>query len=302
MGAEIKIYSDSACTTELSGTPYEIDMGELDGTNGETYTTSILVKNTGDETAGAVTLTETSDTDARGTYSLDDITYANSLNLGTMAAGAIVRVYIKVVVAASTTTQLDEALNFAIAGTGTSKTVACTYDITTMLDDVKTLLRISNTAYDTEIDDLILAAKADLQLSGLLGEKILDTDTLIKRAIYTYCKANFGWDNPDADRLQKSYDMLKNHMSLSRDYAFYAVTFAVVNASAVAIDEAKIIFNDTTKYTNASGQAVFYVRAGNNYEYEITHDDYADYVDADGDWYNVDITASTTINITMTSG
>jgi hypothetical protein len=96
--------------------------------------------------------------------------------------------------------------------------------------------------------------------------------------------------------------MLKNHMSLSRDYAYYAVTFTVVNASAVAIDEAKITFNDVTKYTNTSGQAVFYVRAGNNYEYEITHDDYADYVDADGDWYNVDITASTTISITMASG
>lgn len=300
MAALLKIYSDSACTVELTGTPYALDLGEFDGTNGETKTTSILVKNTGADSAGAVALTETSDTDARGSYSLDDITYsATSLSLGTMAAGAIVRVYIKVIVAASTLTHTNEPLSFTVAGTGTSKSVAATYDISTLLDEVKTALRISSTATDTEIDDLILAAKADLQLCGLLGEFILVTDALIKRAIVTYCKANFGWDNPEADRFQRSYDMLKNHMSLSLDYAFYAVTFTVVDDSAVAIDEAMILFDGTTKYTNTSGIAIFYVRAGNNYEYQITHEDYADYVDSEGEWYNVDITASTAISITM---
>lgn len=168
-----------------------------------------------------------------------------------------------------------------------------------LLSDVKTALRISSTDLDDEINDLILAAKADLQLSGLLGEKILDTDALIKRAIVVYCKANFGWDNPEADRFEKSYQMLKNHMSLSLDYAYYAVTFTIVDSSDVAIDEAEIVFDGVTKYTNSLGVAVFYVRAGNNYEYQITHEDYADYVDADGDWYNVDITASTAIDITM---
>jgi hypothetical protein len=300
MGAELKIYTDAACLNELSAAA--MDFGELDGTNGETYITSVIVKNTGDATAGTVTLTETADTDSRGTYSIDDITYANSsLSLGAIAAGASIRVYIKVVVAASTTTQLAETLNFTVAGTVTSKTFSATYDIVTMLDDVKTLLRMSNDAYNTEIDDLILAAKADLQLSGLLGEKILNTDALIKRAIYAYCKANFGWNNPDAVRLQQSYDMLKNHMSLSSEYAFYAVTFAVTDESAVAIDEAKIVFDGVTKYTNSQGIAIFYVRKGDNYEYQITHDDYIDYVDSDNEWYNVDILASTTVSVTMTT-
>jgi hypothetical protein len=300
LAAELKIYSDSACTAELSGTPYELDLGELDGTNGETYTTSVLVKNTGADTAGVVTLTETSDTDSRGSYSLDDITYStSSLSLGTLAAGASIRVYIKVVVAAATDTQLDEALNFTVAGTGTSKSVEATYTVSTILDAIKTTLRISGTDTDSEIEDLILAVKADLQLSGLLGEKILVTDALIKRAIVVYCKANYGWDNPEADRFEKSYQMLKNHMSLSRDYAFYAVTFTVVDSDGAAIDEAEIVFDGTTKYTNTSGIAVFYVRAGDNYEYQITHEDYADYVDSDGEWYNVDISASTAISITM---
>lgn len=302
MAAELKIYSDSACTTELSGTPYSLDLGTLDGTNGEVKTTSILIKNTGDATNNTVVLTETLDTDARGQYSLNDITYhQTTIALGNMVAGAIVRVYIKLTVVALTETHDDEPLNFTITGVVANKSVAATYSITTILDTIKTVLRISNTAYDDEITDLIDAAKADLQLSGLMGEKILMTDTLIKRALTTYCKANFGWSNPEAERFQKAYDMLKNHMSLSIDYAFFAVTFVVVNESAEAIDDAVVVFDGFEKITNSSGTAVFYIRAGNSIEYEISHEDYADYVDADGENYNVDITASTTINVIMTS-
>jgi hypothetical protein len=300
VAAELKIYSNSACAIELTGTPYELDLGDLDGTNGETYITSILVKNTGNATNSSVVLTETSDVDARVQYSLDDIAYhQTTITLGDMDAGEIVRVYIKVTVATDTDTHDDEPFNFTIAGASASKSVAGTYSITTILDTVKTALRISNTAYDDEIDDLIDAAKADLQLSGLLGEKILLTDALIKRAVVTYCKANFGWNNPDAERLQQSYDMLKNHMSLSQDYAYYAVTFVVKNSSNVAIDEAEITFNGTTKYTNALGIAIFYIRSGDNYQYEISADGYQDYVDSDGNNYNVDVSASSIINITM---
>lgn len=166
-----------------------------------------------------------------------------------------------------------------------------------LIDDVKQTLRITSTAYNTEIGDLILAAKADLGICGLLT--ISETDALIKRAIILYCKANFGY-NPDSGKLQASYESLRNHLSMSIDYAYFAVTFTVKNASAVAIDEAEIIFNGEYELTNASGVAIFYVRAGNNYEYTITHEDYQDYLDADGDPYNTDIAATTAINITMT--
>lgn len=90
-----------------------------------------------------------------------------------------------------------------------------------ILDDVKVALRISNTAYDSEISDLINAAKSDLALSGVL--KVDDTDPLIKRALIVYCKANFGWNNPDAERFQLSYDLLKGHLSLSQEYTKEAV-------------------------------------------------------------------------------
>lgn len=85
-----------------------------------------------------------------------------------------------------------------------------------MLSKVKTALRISNAAFDEEIQDLIDAAKLDLLISGV--GVIEETDPLIKRAILTYCKANFGFDNPDSVRLQKAYDSLKVHMSLVGDY------------------------------------------------------------------------------------
>lgn len=89
-----------------------------------------------------------------------------------------------------------------------------------MIESIKTALRISNTAFDAEINDLILAARSDLKLSGVLESKVNDdTDALIKRAIVVYCKANFGWNNPDAERLQQSYNMLKCHLALSQEYA-----------------------------------------------------------------------------------
>jgi uncharacterized phage protein (predicted DNA packaging) len=87
-----------------------------------------------------------------------------------------------------------------------------------LIDDIKDILRVSGNDLDTEILDLIEAAKADLQLSGVHSTKVNDADPLIKRAITVFCKANFGWDNPEADRFQKSYDMLKQHLTLSTEY------------------------------------------------------------------------------------
>jgi|SRR5690606_40161094 len=90
-----------------------------------------------------------------------------------------------------------------------------------LLDDIKTALRISptNTAFDSEIEDLIDAAKADLGLSGVDPAKVTpDTDALIKRAVTTYVKAHFGWENNDYERLERAYGMLKGHLSLASDY------------------------------------------------------------------------------------
>ena len=89
-------------------------------------------------------------------------------------------------------------------------------EIDPLLTDIKEVLRISGSDLDNEIGDLISASICDLMLSGITN---YDTeDPLIKRAVVLYCKANFGWDNPEADRFQKSYDMLKAHLTMSSDY------------------------------------------------------------------------------------
>lgn len=85
-----------------------------------------------------------------------------------------------------------------------------------MLERVKLALRIKSDKLDDEIVDLIEACKTDLSLSGV--RKIEDTDPLIQQAIKLYCKANFGLDNKDSEKYQKSYDMLKISLSLCGDY------------------------------------------------------------------------------------
>lgn len=87
-----------------------------------------------------------------------------------------------------------------------------------MLEDVKRELRISNTAYDREVIDLIEAAKADLKIPQIDAAKIVETDPLIKRAIILYCKANFGLDNKDSEKYQSAYENLSERLSLSLLY------------------------------------------------------------------------------------
>ena len=85
-----------------------------------------------------------------------------------------------------------------------------------MLSKVKQALRILNTAFDTEIQDLIDSAKADLALGGI--KKLDEADANIQRAIILYCKAEFGLENKDSDKYMKSYMYLKSRLSLSKEY------------------------------------------------------------------------------------
>ncbi len=88
-----------------------------------------------------------------------------------------------------------------------------------ILDDAKGVLRIGSTSFDFEVSGLIAEARADMVLCGVSYEKANDeADPLIKRAILVYCKANFGWNNPDAERLQRSYESIRNHLTMSTEY------------------------------------------------------------------------------------
>ena len=85
-----------------------------------------------------------------------------------------------------------------------------------MLEKIKLALRIKNYKLDDEINGLIEACKIDLSISGV--RKIEEDDPIIQRAIIVYCKANFGLDNKDSEKYQKSYDLLKQSLSLCGDY------------------------------------------------------------------------------------
>ena len=85
-----------------------------------------------------------------------------------------------------------------------------------MLEKVKLSLRIKTDAFNIEISEMIEAAKLDLSISGI--KKINEADPLIQQAIKTYCKANFCLDNKNSEKYQKSYNMLKEHLSLCGDY------------------------------------------------------------------------------------
>lgn len=87
-----------------------------------------------------------------------------------------------------------------------------------LLDDVKEVLK-ANSDSNIEVLDLIEAAKMDLIISGVLAEKVVDTDFLIKRAINLYCKANYSYEDPKiAERFEQQYISLKQHLTLSIDY------------------------------------------------------------------------------------
>jgi hypothetical protein len=68
--------------------------------------------------------------------------------------------------------------------------------------------------FDEEIADAIEAARADLVAGGVLPEKANDDeDGRVRLAIKVYVKANFGMDNPDADRFMKSFECMLTSMS-----------------------------------------------------------------------------------------
>ena len=80
---------------------------------------------------------------------------------------------------------------------------------------VKMALRITTTAYDSELTDLIEAAKLDMGIAGVLLPSSLDE--LCDRAIITYCKMHFGLPE-DADRLKRSYDEQKAQLVTATGY------------------------------------------------------------------------------------
>ncbi len=84
-----------------------------------------------------------------------------------------------------------------------------------MLEMVRNALRIMTFAFDEELKMLIDAAQIDLGIAGVTLPA--EMDAIVKMAIITYVKMNFG--EPDEyDRLKASYDEQKAQLSMATGY------------------------------------------------------------------------------------
>jgi hypothetical protein len=87
------------------------------------------------------------------------------------------------------------------------------------LADMRLRVRNASDKLDGEIEDVVLAARGALALGGVLPDRTKDeTDPLIKQAIATYLKAEFGLDNDDADKYRASFEKQKIALALASDY------------------------------------------------------------------------------------
>ena len=94
-----------------------------------------------------------------------------------------------------------------------------------LLEDVKTALGVWDDEFDNMIGDLILAAKADMNITDIDVNVLADDNPLFKRAIITYCKMNFSvFGVPDGyDRLKASYDEQKAQMLMSSGFTNWGI-------------------------------------------------------------------------------
>lgn len=86
-----------------------------------------------------------------------------------------------------------------------------------MLLLVKTALRITTTQFDDELEHLIDSALLDLGFGGMKSMELADADEVVKQAIVTYCKMNFGLPE-DYERLKRSYDEQKAQLGTATGY------------------------------------------------------------------------------------
>ena len=93
-----------------------------------------------------------------------------------------------------------------------------------MLELVKMALRITTDAFDDELTQLISSAVIDLGFGGMVDTiTVQNADSVVKQAIITYCKMNFGLPE-DYDRLKRSYDEQKAQLGTATNYTDWGAT------------------------------------------------------------------------------
>ena len=84
-----------------------------------------------------------------------------------------------------------------------------------LLSKAKLAARITTSAFDSEITDLLNASLLDMGVAGVVLPE--EADALVTQAAITYVKMNFG--EPDEyDRLKRSYDEQKAQLATCTGY------------------------------------------------------------------------------------
>ena len=83
-----------------------------------------------------------------------------------------------------------------------------------MLDNIKKALRITHSELDSEIQELIEVAQADLKSVGVIFD---ENKPMRRQAVSFYCQANFGKDNPSFEKYTVAYERLKTILVMGVD-------------------------------------------------------------------------------------
>ncbi|MCH5352955.1 MAG: DNA-packaging protein [Acutalibacter sp.] len=84
---------------------------------------------------------------------------------------------------------------------------------------MRLVMRLNPSILDTELINLVNAARADLVQGGVRKDKAEDeSDPLIWKAVTTYIKAEFGLDNEDSEKYSASFKKQKTALALADDY------------------------------------------------------------------------------------
>lgn len=89
---------------------------------------------------------------------------------------------------------------------------------TAMINAAKLAKRLTTTAFDQQVSDLLDAALLDMGVAGV--EIPANQDALVQQAAITYFLMNFGQPD-DYDRLKKSYDEQKAQLSTCTGYTVW---------------------------------------------------------------------------------
>lgn len=90
----------------------------------------------------------------------------------------------------------------------------------TLLQKVKTSLRVTTDAFDDQIQSLIDAAIIDLNIVGIDGENVSTDNAFVLLAVTTFVQMHFGAPE-EFDKLSQAYESMKGQLWSASGYTVW---------------------------------------------------------------------------------